>query len=221
MSLAENKNRIDLWLLIPVLLLIFGSIAVVYSASSSFAGFKYNDSSMFLRQHATRVLIAVICIFAFTKIDYKIIQQYGKLMLWVSVTLLLSIFVIGVDEVKGAARWIRIGPISFQPSDIAKFALIIYLSALLVKKKDYLHWLYKGYLPIFFYIVLVTGLVLLQPNLSTAIVIFTTSLLLLLMTKVRVKHIVYSVAALVPFAVIFILSKDYIIGRLTSHAEYT
>lgn len=221
MSLTENKNRIDYWLLLSVLLLMFSSLAIVYSASSSFAGERHGDPSLYLRQHAVRVLIAVICLFAFSRIDYKIFQQYGKPLMWFSIALLMSIFIIGVDEVKGAARWIRIGPLSFQPSDIAKFALIIYLSAILVKKREYLHWLYKGYLPMYFYIVLVTGLILLQPNLSTAIVISTTSLLLLLMTNVKVKHIFYSVLALVPFAVIFILSKDYIVGRLTSHAEYT
>lgn len=81
--------------------------------------------------------------------------------------------------------------------------------------------LYRSYLPILFYVVLVTALVALQPNFSTASLIFITSILILLNSPVKIKHVFFTILGILPFAVLFVLSKSYIIGRLTSHAEYT
>ncbi|MBL7128606.1 MAG: cell division protein FtsW [Ignavibacteria bacterium] len=213
--------RIDIWILLPVLFLIIFSIGAVYSASSYFSMETFNDSNYLLKQHLIRVAIALTSLFIFAKIDYRYYQDIGKLLIWVSIFLLLFIYIGGVSEVKGASRWISIGPVSFQPADFAKFTLIIYISHLLVKKKNYVHLLYKGYLPILFYIILITVLVAFQPNFSTALIIFGSSLVLLILSNVKLKHIVYTVVSLIPFGVIFVLSKAYIVKRLTSHADFT
>lgn len=216
-----EKGKIDIWILMPVLILLIFSIGAVYSASSSFASDEFSDSSYLFKQHAIRVVISLFCIFLFAKIDYRYLQDISKPLMWVSILMLLYIFIGGQTSVKGAARWIFIGPLSFQPSDLAKFTLLIYLSALLVRKKEYTWMLYRGYIPILFYLLLVTALVALQPNFSTSLIIFGTGILLLLNSNVKLKHIFYTIVALIPFGIVFVLSKAYIIGRLTSHAEYT
>ena len=213
--------KIDIWILLPVLFLIIFSIGVVYSASSYFSIEKFNDPNYLLKQHLIRVAIAIVVLFVFTRIDYRYYQDIGKLLIWVSIFLLVFIFVAGVSKVKGATRSISIGPIGFQPSDLANYALIIYISHLLVKKKNSVHFLYKGYLPIAFYIILITVLVALQPNFSTALIIFGSSIVLLLLSNVKIKHIAYTIASVIPFVVVFALSKDYILKRLLYHAEYT
>jgi len=213
--------KIDIWILLPVLFLIIFGIGVVYSASSYFSIEKFNDPNYLLKQHLIRVAIAIVMIFVFARIDYRYYQDIGKLMIWVSIFLLICLFFFGVSENKGAIRWLRVGQIGFQPADFAKFALIIYLSYLLVKKKNFVHYLYKGYLPIVFYIILVTVLVALQPNFSTALIVFGSSIVLLLLSNVKIKHIAYTIASVIPFVVVFALSKDYILKRLSYHAEYT
>lgn len=214
------KHKIDIWILIPVLLLLFFSIGAVYSASSSFAMDKFSDSNFLFRQHAMRVLFGIILIFAFAKLDYRLIQKYSKYLIWLAILLLIYIFFGGVG-MKGASRWINLGPLSFQPSDFAKFALIIYVAALLARKKDYLHMLYKSYLVIVFYIVFVAALVAFQPNFSVAMIIISTSFLMLFLSDVKLKHLVITGLIILPFAVLFALSKDYIRSRLSSHSEYT
>lgn len=216
-----ERGKIDIWILLPVLFLLIFSIGAVYSASSSFALDEFSDPTYLFKQHALRVIASIFFIFLFAKIDYRYLQDIAKPMIIISVVLLLYIFIGGQSTVKGAARWIFIGPFSFQPSDLAKFTLLIYLSALLVRKKDYAWMLYRGYLPILFYLLLVTALVALQPNFSTSLIIFGTGILLLLNSNVKKKHIAYTIAALIPFGIVFVLSKAYIIGRITSHAEYT
>jgi cell division protein FtsW len=219
MKLSENK--IDVWILIPVLLLIIFGIGAVYSASSNYSLSRFNDANYMLKQHLMKVVIALIVLFFFTNLDYKYYQQYGKLMMWLSIALLVIVFIGFASELKGATRWIKLGPLNFQPSDLAKFTLIIYLSCLLVRKKNYLHLLYKGYLPLLFYIVVVTILVAMQPNFSTSIIIFGSSMLLLLITNVKIKHLAVTMASFIPFVALFIYSKAYIIERLTYHSDFT
>jgi cell division protein FtsW len=219
--MKSEKGKIDIWILLPVLFLLIFSIGAVYSASSSFALDEFSDPSYLFKQHALRVLASIFFIFLFAKIDYRYLMDVAKPLIIVSVLLLLYIFIGGQSSVKGASRWIFIGPMSFQPSDLAKFTLLIYMSALLVRKKEYAWMLYRGYLPILFYLLLVTALVALQPNFSTSLIIFGTGILILLNSNVRKKHILYTIIALIPFGIVFVLSKSYIIGRLTSHAEYT
>ena len=217
----EERGKIDIWILLPVLFLLIFSIGAVYSASTSFALDEFSDPMYLFKQHALRVIVSIFFIFLFAKIDYRYLQDAAKPLIIVSILLLLYIFIGGQSSVKGAARWIFIGPFSFQPSDLAKFTLLIYISALLVKKKDYAWMLYRGYLPILFYLLLVTGLVALQPNFSTSLIIFGTGILILFNSNVKKKHIMYTIVALIPLGIIFVLSKAYIIDRITSHAEYT
>jgi cell division protein FtsW len=218
--MKQGTHRIDIYLLIPVLLLIFFSIAVVYSASSDYSLSKWNDAGYLLKLHLIRVVLSLVILFLFVKIDYRIVQGFSKFIIFGTIALLIIVLLTS-SSVKNVNRWIMLGPLSFQPSDLAKYALIIYISTLLVKKEGYLGNLYKGYLPILLYILAICGLVALQPNFSTATIIFGTSVLLLLTSKVKIKHILFTIISLFPIAVLFILSKSYIRARLENFAEYS
>ncbi len=180
---------------------------------------KFSDPNFLFRQHTMRVLFGIILIFAFAKIDYRLIQKYSKYLIWASILMLIYIFFGGVG-MKGASRWISLGPLSFQPSDFAKYTLIIYVAALLARKKDYLHMLYKGYMVIIFYVLFVSMLVAFQPNFSVAMIILSTSFLMLFLSEVKLKHLIFTGLIILPFAVLFVLSKNYIMNRLSSHSEY-
>ncbi|MBK6507907.1 MAG: putative lipid II flippase FtsW [Ignavibacteria bacterium] len=216
----NHKYKIDIWILISVLVLMIFSIGVVYSASASFALDKFQDSRYLFKQHLIKVVFSVAALFILAKVDYKILERFAKPMIILSILLLIYTVFLGSSPIKGASRWISIGPVNFQPSEIARYSLIIYLALLLARKKDYMNLLYKGYLPVLFYIITVTGLVLIQPNLSVAIIIFSTSMLMIFLSQAKLKHIGFTFASLVPIVTIFIMSKDYIIARLTSYSEY-
>ena len=218
--MKQGTHKIDIYLLIPVLLLIFFSIAVVYSASSDYSLNKWNDASYMLKSHLIRVVLSLVVLFLFVKIDYRIIQGFSKFIIFGTIALLVIVLFTS-SAVKNVNRWILLGPLSFQPSDLAKYALIIYVSALLVRKEGYLGNLYKGYLPILLYVLVICGLVALQPNFSTATIIFGTSVLLMLTSEVKIKHIAFTIVSLFPIAVLFILSKSYIRARLENFAEYS
>ncbi|MCY7362468.1 MAG: putative lipid II flippase FtsW [Ignavibacteria bacterium] len=216
----SHKYKIDIWILIPVLMLMIFSIGAVYSASSTFAFEKYQDSNYLFKQHGIKVILSIITIFIFAKIDYRYYEGISKTLIWITIALLIFTLISSKGPIKGASRWINLGPLSFQPSEFARYAIVLYVAALLAKKKDYINLLYKGYLPIIFYVLLVTGLILIQPNFSVSMIIFSTCIFMIFLSDAKIKHIFFTLVALAPFGAIFILSKDYIIGRLTSFSEY-
>jgi cell division protein FtsW len=217
---VNHKYKIDIWILISVLVLMIFSIGVVYSASASFSMDKFQDSRYLFKQHLIKVFISVVALFVLAKIDYRFLEKAAKPMIIASIVLLIYTVAFGSGQIKGASRWISIGPINFQPSEVARYSLIIYVALLLAKKKDYMNLLYRGYLPVLFYVLVITGLVLIQPNLSVSIIIFGTSMMMIFLSQAKLKHIGFTFAALAPVVIVFVLSKDYIMARLTSYSEY-
>jgi cell division protein FtsW len=220
--LEPKVNKIDLWILIPILALITFSLGVVYSASSSWsAKMSGGDSAMLFRNHLMRAGMGIFLIFLVSRISYLHLIKFRKYLMGAAVLLLLYLLFAGVESTKGAARWIYIGGFSFQPADFVKYALLINISYLLAKKKDYINNLYYGYLPLLGYVLLVVALIALQPNFSTASVIFISSLMLFWVGKVKMKHLAFTVLSIVPAAVLFVLSKPYILNRIFSYQEHT
>lgn len=210
--------KADIWILISVITLIVFSIGAVYSASSYYSMATSGSPEGIAKGHILKVGLAIVMIFVMAKIDYKIYAKYSRYILWFAILLLIFVL-LGVASKKNVNRWIQLGPLSFQPSDFAKFALIIHLSYLLMKKKDYVGLLYKGYLPLLGYIALVTALVAAQPNFSTAMIIFGSSMLLLFISDVKLKHILFTIVGAIPVAIGFILSRGYIMNRIESYAN--
>jgi cell division protein FtsW len=210
--------RADIWILISVIALIVFSIGAVYSASSYYSLVTSGSAEGIAKWHLLKVALAIVMIFVMAKIDYNLYSKYSKYILWFAILMLLFVL-LGVASKKNVNRWIQLGPLSFQPSDFAKFALIIHISYLLMKKKDYVQMLYKGYLPLLGYIAIVTALVAAQPNFSTAMIIFGSSMLLLFIANVKIKHLLFTIAGTIPVAVAFILSRGYIMNRIENYAN--
>lgn len=218
----ETKiNKIDLWILIPILALITFSLGVVYSASSSWSAKMSGDSTLLFRNHLIRAGLGIFLIFLVSRISYLHLMKYRKWLMGAAVIMLLYLLFAGVESTKGAARWIYIGGFSFQPADFVKYALLINLAYLLAKKKDYIGNLYYGYLPLLGYVLIVVSLIALQPNFSTASAIFLSSMMLFWVGKIKMKHMVITFVSMIPAAVLFILSKPYILNRIFSYREHT
>ncbi|MBN1633538.1 MAG: cell division protein FtsW [Ignavibacteria bacterium] len=216
----EKTNKIDIWIFLAVIGLLLFSLLAVYSASSYyFYGLK-KDTEFLLRNHLIKVILGIAMIFLFMKLDYNIYRRISKFLIWFAIFLLLYVLLFAAAK-KNVYRWIDIGPISFQPSDFAKYALVIHISYLLMKKKEYTHLLYRGYLPVLFYILMITALVAFQPNLSTSLIIFGSSMFLLFVSPVKMKHMIITVLLMIPFIIIFVVSNEYMLKRLSKYSDHT
>lgn len=215
--MGKGNNRIDIWILIPILMLIGLSFGVVYSASSSWsARMSGGDSMLLFRNHLIRAVAGVFMIFLFSRIDYRYLVKYRKYLMGLVLIFLLYLLIANVGATKGAVRWIRIGGMSFQPVDFVKYALIINLAYMLAHKKDYMWSLYYSYLPMLLYVIIVAGLVALQPNISSAVVIFIASMMMFFIGKVKVKHLAFTFLSVLPIGALYIISKSYAMNRITA-----
>ncbi|MGH2575649.1 MAG: FtsW/RodA/SpoVE family cell cycle protein [Ignavibacteria bacterium] len=218
--MTDRINKIDLGILLPVLVLIAFSLGVVYSASSSWSVKMSGDSSYLFKNHLLRAGFGVFLIFLFSRIDYRHLINIRKYLMIIALAMLIYLLFSKII-IKGASRWIIIGGLSFQPADFVKYALIVNLSYLLMKKKDYLKSLYYAYIPLVTYVILITTLIALQPNFSTAVIILISSMMLFFIAKVQFKHLLFTFISIVPVAFLYVVSKPYILNRLFSFSEHT
>jgi len=217
-SVRTQRNHIDLVILIAVLLLMVLSLGVVYSASSTRAMQQHGDTEFFLGRHATKVLIGFLTILAVMHIDYHHYRRLTKPMLLGAVGLLV-ITLAASGAVKGATRWLQVGGLSFQPSELAKYALIFHLATLLALKGDRIRDLRNGFLPVMLWVAVVTVLVFLQPNFSTGVMIVAISAVMLLLGRARPRHLVLTAGGVMPLLVLYLLSADYRLRRVLAFLQ--
>lgn len=184
----QKTGHIDWIILLSAAGLMLFSVAFVYSASASFADVKFGSSEKLFWSHGIRVLVGLAVTILFAKIDYHVWQRYSKAILTIAVGFLVYVLIAGTT-IKGATRWVDIGVINFQPSEFAKFALGIHLAAMLATRQDYIKNFRYGFLPLLFWICIVCGLIALQPNLSTASVIFLISMVVIFVGNANVLHL--------------------------------
>jgi cell division protein FtsW len=209
----DQKNHIDLALLIAVLALMLLSLGVVYSASAAWAYEKFRESERFINNHALKILLGIAALFVGVRIDYWHYKRISKPVLVLAIGLLVITLITG-GEVKGASRWLRIGGFGFQPSEFAKFALLFHLCTLISTKGELVRDFKKGFLPMAFWIGSVTVLVLFQPNFSTGVMILAISLIVLLIGRIRITHMMMAGLLIVMFLVPYIMLSDYRLGRV-------
>jgi cell division protein FtsW len=213
-----TRSHIDWMLFLSVAALMLFSVAFVYSASAYFADVKFGSSEKLFLTHTTRVMVGFVLIIIFAKIDYHIWQKYSKPILLIGIGALVFVLV-GGTVIKGARRWINIGFLGFQPSELAKFALVLHLAAMLAEKKLYIKDLHRTFVPMMFWIGAVCVLIALQPNFSTASVIFGISMMLMFIGNVNVLYLLGTIAAGVAGGSVYALMKEYRIKRLMAFPE--
>lgn len=209
------RNHIDVVILITVLTLMVLSLGVVYSASSSVAFTKYGGSGELLGRHAAKVLLGFVAIFVFMHIDYHKLRTVSKPALLAAVVLLIGTLALG-GETKGARRWLAFGGMNLQPSEFAKYALILHLAVLIATKGDRIRDFKTGFLPMVIWIGGVTGLVFLQPNFSTGAMIVLMSLVMLFVGRTRLSHLGAAFAAALPVMGLYLWSAEYRRRRILS-----
>ncbi len=213
MKSPTKYNYADLPTLLCVLLLLAFGVLVVYTASSTWAAKKFEDSEHLLNLHIWKVLIAVIVIFIGMNIDYKKYQKYTKPILLVAIGLLLTLLVLKY-EVKGAYRFLDFGIGVFQPSEFAKFALVLHLSALIAAKGEEILNFKNGYMTLLFWIIIVASLIMVQPNFSMGAMILLTGFIIMYLSGVRLKHLVLTLVATIPFVVSYLFLAKYRANRI-------
>ncbi len=202
-------------LLVATLLLLAG-IAFVYSASAEFSSVRLGDPNYLLVNHAVRVLVSLTVMIIVSRIDYHVLRPLSRPVLVLSIVLLLFVLVQGT-QLKGAVRWLDIAGLSFQPSEFAKFALLFHL-AVRMEQLDVELWDWKrGLLPLLGWVGTVCTLIALQPNLSTAVLVFALAMMLLFIGGARINQFAIICSGGIIIAGIYAVGADYRLQRINSY----
>lgn len=210
----KKSEPIDFILFSTILLLVGIGVIMVYSASSYSTSNNpaINDGMFYLKKQALWAALGLGCMIFIMKIDYHLLKKYTKLIMVLTVLLLCSVF--AFSPVNGARRWIPLGFASIQPSEIAKYTVVLYLAASLDKKGMKIKSLIYGILPYLLVSGFFAGMVLAEKNLSIAAVIMGVTIIALFVAGARIPHLLGVVSCVIPVGVAFILFEPYRLARL-------
>lgn len=196
---------------ITLLFVAFGLISV-YSASSFVAQSEGLQDSHYLFQQASRAGVGLLALFVASQVDYRLYRKLAWPILGVATLLLVPLLLPWTESiaprVNGARRWLDLG-VTIQPSELAKIAVVMWTAAIAVKKRDQLHDLREGLLPIGLIVGTVCLLVLLEPHFSAALWIAVLAGVVLFAAGVRLAHFVLAALAMVPVGLLGALSSAY------------
>lgn len=200
--------RINIFMTVVILICI--GIVMIYSASSIFAWEKYKDGFFFLKRHITFIVVGLFLTFLVMSIDYKLLRRFARPAWIVSFLLLVLVLLPGIGrEVAGARRWFRFKFISFQPSELANLALIVYIADFIARKNAIIKTSLKGFLPPLAVLGLTVLLVLAQPDLGTSIALAIVVFLMLFIAGVRPLYLLSVLLASLPFLYILVFKVPY------------
>src|SRR3989344_259796 len=211
----KPKNIDWRFLVVVASLLIFG-LFVLSSASFVVGEKKFGDPQHYLKEQLFKgVLIGVISFFIFLKIPLEILKKYSFVFLIFSIGLLIMVLFpkLGLSH-SGSTRWLNLGPIAFQPSELLKLSFLIYLASWFESRRKELQKFNSGILPFSIIIGIIGFLLLIQPNMGTFSIIALSAVATYFAAGAKLRHlIIISVSGLVLFSV-FIFLKPYGTERL-------
>ncbi len=193
---------------------MFMSLVVVYSASAFWSELKFQNPAYLLRSHLFKVFIGMILIFMVARFDYHKFEKYAFHLLVISGILLLVALGQRVI-IKGAARWIHLGMFSFEPSEVARLAILFFIASYLVVSVNALDD-YRTLVKPLAATAIIAGLIVLQPNFSTALMIFAVVGVMLLAGGVKKSHLAVLIFGALVVGVCAMVLESYRVARVQS-----
>jgi cell division protein FtsW len=203
--LAEIRGDRAIWAIITLLCMV--SIIAVYSATGSLAfTSKEGNTTFYLVTHVARLAFGLLLMYLCHLMHYRKYHKIAPVLMIVSVPMLFLTLAFG-QTINSAARWFEVFGVSFQTSEFAKIALIIYIARELTRKQEYITDFKQAFMPIIVPVLLVCGLIA-PANLSTAAVLFATCMVLMFIGRVDMKYIMLlALLAIVVFAMLIAVGK--------------
>ncbi|HEV8226374.1 MAG TPA: FtsW/RodA/SpoVE family cell cycle protein, partial [Methylomirabilota bacterium] len=174
-----RKLTPDLWFFALIVALVSIGVVMVYSASAIMAADRFHDPLHFLKRQAMWVLLGMGALWAGMLFDYRRLERFVVPLLAVSFVLLVLVLVPPFgQEINGTRRWLRLGPVSFQPVELAKLSLLLYLASFLARREEAMASFTRGLLPLLLMAGGMATLTLLQPDMGNAMVLVILTLAL-------------------------------------------
>ncbi len=214
-----QKHKFDYVLFISIIFLVVFGVIMVYSASYYSAELNYGDKMFFAKKQIVGAVIGLACMIGISFVNYNFLQKIKWVLLVLSLLLLGAVFlpVVGVTNY-GATRWINLGVTTMQPSEIAKFAFVIFSASYLAnnytKVKNFL-----GTLPVIVCGAIICLLIILEPNMSITICVAITMFVMLIVGGAKIKHLAILMIPLICAAIFLAIKEPYRLKRLMAFVD--
>lgn len=209
-----KMKKVDFVLFTSIMLLVAFGVALVGSASYNSALFIKKDGYYFLKRQLLWSIIGTFAMVMFLNTDYHKFKKKTGVIMIVTIVCLLGVF--AFPAVNNAKRWIRLGPLSIQPSEIAKYTVVLYMGKTIEKKGEKIKDFWYGVLPFLLVSGFYAGLVLKEKNLSIASVIMIVTIIILFSSGAKMYHLILLGLLLVLGGIVFTITEPYRMLRLMS-----
>jgi cell division protein FtsW len=211
---TRRPGQIDFSLFIAITIICAFGLVMVFSSSYYYAQDKGLDNGYYyLKNQAIYFVLGMALMLVISRIDYHKWEKLRVVGLAGVIVLMLAVVFFG-EERNGATRWLEIGGFSFQPSELAKFVLILYMSAFMAKRPHLMSSFSRGLMPMLMIIGVMSGILLLQKNMSMMVIVMITGIIMLYLGGAQIKHLLLLAGIAVPVLVIAVLSEDYRVSRV-------
>lgn len=185
-------------------------ILMIYSSSTVYARDNCGDSYFYVKRQLIWGVAGMASCLILRRLDYHFFRRRSRLLILFGIIILAAVLVPGLGRTGGGARrWLYLGGVGFQPSELVKYLLIIYLADLLSRHQDRIRSFLSGFLPALAATALPAVLVVLQPDLGSAVSMAAIGMLMLFLAGARPRHLVIPVAAALPALVILVARVGY------------
>lgn len=211
MKWIEKDLRFDLWLTMGVVSLTGIGIVMIYSTSSITAEHLFNgQSTFFLKRQLISMLLGMTAMAIAMHVNYEKLALVVWPLLIFSLVLLVAVLIPGIGvEIKGSHRWFRFAGFSFQPSELARLAMVLYLAHSLTRKQDVIKSFKYGMLPYLLISGLMIGLIFVEPDMGGAVTLGIIVLVMLFVAGTRISYLIGLVALSAPVIFYFMASAEY------------
>lgn len=203
----------DPWLFFAATALAAIGLVMVYSAGAWFGYQTFDRWEYFLIRQAAFLAIGFVLMLGLSRLDYRLLRRFAPHLMLGAVALLIAVLFVG-QEVNGARRWIRVGSVGLQPSEVAKTTLAIFLAATLAHQGERIRNFKSGFMPVITISGVTMLLVLLERDLGTTILMGALSLIMLFIAGTRFSYVAAAIMLAVPVAWQQIVGVDYRRGRM-------
>jgi cell division protein FtsW len=215
--MALEKGKWDINILLVTLALTCFGVVMIFSASMYSSSVELGNEYYYFKEQLVAAIIGIVAMLICSNIHYTFYRRFANLGIIISLLLLIAVFIPGIGvELNDARRWINLGFTLFQPSEVVKLAVILYMAHSLENCKDKIRTFRYGILPYLILAVIIGGLIYLEPNLSTAIVIVCIIFGMMFVAGVNLKYI-FILGGIGIAGVIFLMTQvGWRMGRINA-----
>lgn len=197
--------------------LICLGLIMIYSSSGIYAAQELGDSLFFLKRHMIFLGVSLLIMLGVMSVDYRILQRWTKPALAVTVLLLVMVLIPAIGKSSfGARRWLDLGPINFQPSELAKITVVLYVADFLSRKGNKITSLREGFIPLMLVMMLFCALIVRQPDLGSTLLIATLIFAMMFVAGAKMTHLLMVGVTAIPLVAYLVISEPYRMRRIVA-----